>query len=73
MSKVDLSVVIPAYDEKESISPLYDLIKENLDGKGIVYEIIIVDDGSSDGTWGEISRIAKKSNLVLFIILRQLI
>jgi len=64
MSKVDLSVVIPAYDEKESISPLYDLIKENLDGKGIVYEIIIVDDGSSDGTWGEISRIAKKSNCV---------
>ena len=64
MSKVDLSVVIPAYDEKESISPLYDLIKENLDGKGIVYEIIIVDDGSSDGTWEEISRIAKKSNCV---------
>ena len=65
MSNVDLSIVIPAYDEQESIVLLYEQIKKNLDDKEVSYEIILIDDGSSDGTWGKILTLTKNSKLVI--------
>jgi len=44
----DLSVVFPVYNEEENISLLLGEIAKALDGKGWTYEIIAVDDGSSD-------------------------
>lgn len=44
----DLSVVFPVYNEEENVPILLDEIAKALDGKGWTYEIIAVDDGSSD-------------------------
>ena len=65
MGNVHLSIIIPAFDEEESIHLLYEQIKKDLDDKDIRYEIIIIDDGSSDGTWEKISTLARKSKLIV--------
>jgi glycosyltransferase involved in cell wall biosynthesis len=50
--QVDLSVVVPVLDEEESIQPLYSDLDETLRSLGRDYEIIFVDDGSEDGSFG---------------------
>ncbi|HPS19503.1 MAG TPA: glycosyltransferase family 2 protein [Candidatus Omnitrophota bacterium] len=45
-----LSIVIPAYNEEKRIGMTLDRIREYVDGKTYGYEIIVVDDGSVDGT-----------------------
>ena len=57
---MDLSVVIPVFNEEESIEPLYKAIRKSLNLKRLQYEIIIIDDGSSDNTFAEAWRIAKE-------------
>jgi glycosyltransferase involved in cell wall biosynthesis len=47
---IDISIVIPVYNEEESIMPLYNKIKEVCDKINQNYEIIFIDDGSTDGT-----------------------
>jgi dolichol-phosphate mannosyltransferase len=44
----DLSVVIPVYNEEESLPPLWEELREVLDGLGVDYEVLFVDDGSHD-------------------------
>src|SRR6478672_4637760 len=44
----DLSVVFPVYNEEENVPILLDEIARALDGQGWTYEIVAVDDGSSD-------------------------
>lgn len=44
----DLSVVIPVYDEEESLPPLWAELSGVLDGLGLAYEVVFVDDGSRD-------------------------
>ena len=48
---MDLSIVISLYNEKESLRELTDWIVRTLQDKGLEYEIILVDDGSRDGSW----------------------
>ena len=48
-----LSVVIPAYNEEGIIGPLLDQLRRTLEATGGVHEIIVVDDGSTDGTAAE--------------------
>ena len=45
-----LSVVIPAYNEEQRLPRTIELIERYLDGRGVNYELILVDDGSTDGT-----------------------
>jgi dolichyl-phosphate beta-glucosyltransferase len=45
-----LSVVIPAYNEALRLPATLDRVREHLGGRGVAYEILVVDDGSSDGT-----------------------
>ena len=54
---MDLSIVIPVKDEAGNIVPLVGEIVAALDPSGIDYEIIYVDDGSSDATPAEIARL----------------
>jgi glycosyltransferase involved in cell wall biosynthesis len=46
---MDISVVIPLYNEEESLSELHNRIKQVMEDNGFSYEIIFVDDGSTDG------------------------
>jgi len=48
-----LSVVIPAYNEEGAVKTTVEDVRKSLDPIGIEYEIIVVDDGSSDGTLQE--------------------
>jgi glycosyltransferase involved in cell wall biosynthesis len=45
-----LSVVVPVFNEEESIGPLYDELRRVLEEIGESFEILVVDDGSTDGT-----------------------
>lgn len=44
----DLSIVVPVYDEEDSLSPLWTELREVLDRLGLAFEVIFVDDGSRD-------------------------
>jgi glycosyltransferase involved in cell wall biosynthesis len=45
---LDLSVVIPVYNEEPNLAPLWDELRGVLDGLGLAYEVVFVDDGSQD-------------------------
>ena len=47
---VDLTLIIPLLNEEESLRPLVEKIRDTLDDKRMVYEIIFIDDGSTDGS-----------------------
>ena len=49
-----LSIVIPVFNEEENIPLLADEIRRALDPQGIAYEVIAVDDGSTDGSWSRL-------------------
>ena len=55
-----LSVVLPAYNEELMTAKACRALKEILDHEGISYELVLVDDGSSDGTWNQIEQIAEQ-------------
>lgn len=48
---MNISVVIPAYNEVESLPELTNWIREVMQKHAFTYEIILIDDGSDDGTW----------------------
>lgn len=45
-----VSIVIPAYNEAEAIAGVMGHLREVMDATGLLYEVIVVDDGSTDGT-----------------------
>jgi len=51
---MNISVVVPAYNEVESLPELTNWIKEVMQKNAFTYEIILIDDGSNDGTWDRI-------------------
>jgi len=54
-----LSIIVPLYNEQESIRPLYAAIVQSLGELGVSFEMVFVDDGSSDGTIAIAARIAR--------------
>lgn len=58
---MDISVVVPLYDEVESLPELTSWITRVMNENGFTYEIILVDDGSKDGSWDMICRL-KQTN-----------
>ena len=55
--EVDLSVLIPVYNEVDNVGPLHDELDHVLRGTGLRYELIFVDDGSHDGTAARLAAI----------------
>ena len=48
---MNLSIVIPLLNEEESLKELYHWIANTMQSNGFLYEIIFIDDGSTDGSW----------------------
>lgn len=65
-----ISFVIPARDEENSILPLYEEIVKEAEKLGNPYEIIFVDDGSTDKTFEELVKLNKKDDRVKVLRLR---
>lgn len=53
---MDISLVIPAKDEEESIPELVQWISRVMQSHGFSYEVIFIDDGSTDGTWEQVCK-----------------
>jgi len=68
--KVDLSIVVPAYNEEQSIKQLCHQIKNVLDNLEESSEIIIVDDGSLDGTLLVLKKLKEEMKELKIITLR---
>jgi glycosyltransferase involved in cell wall biosynthesis len=66
-----LSVVIPLYNEEENIRELHARLKVVLDAMGIEYEILFVDDGSTDNTLGLLQAIQEQDNNTVVLSLRR--
>ncbi len=72
MEKIkSLSVVIPVYNEEENIPKLYEELKEVLEKLPYEYEIIFVDDGSTDRTFQILEELAKKNPHVKVVRFRR--
>ena len=56
--KIDISVVVPAFNEEESLTELNEWISRVMKKHGFSYEVIIVDDGSTDGTWNKVEELS---------------
>jgi undecaprenyl-phosphate 4-deoxy-4-formamido-L-arabinose transferase len=57
VERPDISLVVPVYNEQASLEEVYRQSVEALEGLGRPYEIIFVDDGSTDGTWQLLERL----------------
>ncbi|MCA9211732.1 MAG: glycosyltransferase family 2 protein [Planctomycetales bacterium] len=57
---MDLSVVIPVFDEQDNVARLYELIAAALDDAGWSYQVIFVDDGSRDDTANRLRTLHEK-------------
>lgn len=56
---LDLTIIVPLFNEAESLPELVRWINRTLDGRGWEYEIIMVDDGSTDGSWKVVRELAE--------------
>jgi glycosyltransferase involved in cell wall biosynthesis len=59
---LQISVVIPVFNEEESLPELTNWISRVMQDHGFSYEVILVNDGSSDNSWEQIQSLAEKSN-----------
>ena len=66
-----LSVVIPAYNEKSSLEPLYAELSEVADEVGGDWEFLFIDDGSTDGSWDVIRHLSERDRRVRAVRLRR--
>ena len=57
---MDISVIIPLYNEVESLPELHEWIKNTMEERAFSYEIVFVDDGSSDDSWAVIKELQAK-------------
>ena len=55
-----LSICVPVYDEEENIPLLHDAICKACDARQIRFELLLVDDGSRDGSWSQIEKVVAK-------------
>ncbi|MCF0193962.1 MAG: glycosyltransferase [Bacteroidaceae bacterium] len=68
---MDISVVIPLYNEEESLPELHSWIKRVVEKEGLTYEIIFVNDGSTDNSWDIITQLSQQDANVHGICFRR--
>ena len=62
---LDLSIVIPVFNEEDSLPHLVDWIRQVLDEIGISYEVLMIDDGSTDKSWSVIESLQAKHPTII--------
>jgi glycosyltransferase involved in cell wall biosynthesis len=68
---MDLSVVVPVFNEEESLPELTAWIERVCAGEGLSFELIFVDDGSSDSSWKTIDELSKKHPFIKAVRFRR--
>ncbi|BEG99172.1 glycosyltransferase family 2 protein [Bacteroides sedimenti] len=68
---MDISVVVPLYNEEESLPELYAWIDRVMNENGFTYEVIFVNDGSTDRSWDVIEAMSAKTETVKGIKFRR--
>ncbi|HEY0769319.1 MAG TPA: glycosyltransferase family 2 protein [Sphingobacteriaceae bacterium] len=68
---MDISVVVPLYNEEESLPELTAWIKSVMDKNNFSYEILLIDDGSNDDSWSVIERIKQSDHHIRGIKFRR--
>jgi glycosyltransferase involved in cell wall biosynthesis len=68
---MDVSIVIPVYNEEESVEPLYRATVTAVDPLQCEYEVILIDDGSSDNTFNNAFELTKKDKRLKVIKLKR--
>ena len=68
---MDITVIVPLYNEEESLPELYAWIERVMNANGFSYEVIFVNDGSTDRSWQVIEQLAEKSDKVKGIKFRR--
>ena len=61
---LDLTIIVPLFNEEESLPELAAWIHRVIDPKGWKFEIIMIDDGSRDGSWDTVSRLASSDDTI---------
>jgi len=61
---MDISIIIPLLNEEESLNELYDWIVKVMQSNRYSYEILFIDDGSTDDSWNVIEKLSAKDNNV---------
>ncbi len=69
--EVDISVVIPVYNERESLEALLEEVEDGCARTGLAWEVVWVDDGSIDGTTEVLERLARTREGVRLVRLRR--
>lgn len=68
---VDISIVVPVYNEQDNVEAVYSAISSSLQAMGCSYEIVMVDDGSSDGSYKLLASLAAKDPALKVIRFRR--
>ena len=71
MSSTNISVIVPLLNEAESLPELAGWIDKVMQANRLSYEIIMIDDGSSDNSWDIIENLVKENNAVRGIKFRR--
>lgn len=66
-----ISIVVPLFNERQNVQPLYDQLIEALSGQFRNFEIVLVDDGSADGTSGRLKSLAESDDRVKLVLFRR--
>ena len=69
--KKDLSIIISLFNEEESLSELVEWIEKVMLKEGYSYELIMVDDGSRDGSWKKIKELAERNKDIRAVSFRR--
>ena len=68
---MDISVVVPLFNEEESLPELFAWIERVMKANNFTYEVIFVNDGSTDHSWEVIERLSRQSECVKGIKFRR--
>jgi|GEM_PF-133928 len=59
-----VSIIVPVFNEEDCLLALFESVKIEMDKKNIPFELIVVDDGSTDGSWEKILGISEKDKRI---------